>query len=150
MWLLFSFCASMRNELRCFFYYLLNILLIRLWTLTEWVKKPEICLISADCVFSTLNDKINSQCKDCGRKGKSWCIRGVDLFGYVHADKGCEQEIEQCLLTHTYTLTMNITATTLFSERWCFLMQPSILTWTQMSLAEWQRHIFCHERTTGC
>lgn len=37
MWLLFKFCIFMRNELRCFFYCLLNILLILLWTQIEWV-----------------------------------------------------------------------------------------------------------------
>ncbi|TDH01554.1 hypothetical protein EPR50_G00181420 [Perca flavescens] len=39
MWLLFKFCIFMRNELRCFFYCLLNILLILLWTQIE-VRRP--------------------------------------------------------------------------------------------------------------
>ncbi|KAI9533522.1 hypothetical protein NQZ68_022652 [Dissostichus eleginoides] len=39
MWLLFIFCIFMRNDFRCFFYCLLNVLLILLWTQIE-VQRP--------------------------------------------------------------------------------------------------------------
>ncbi|KAF7662470.1 hypothetical protein LDENG_00234000 [Lucifuga dentata] len=39
MWLLLAFCIFIRNELRCFFYSLFNILLILLWAQLE-VQHP--------------------------------------------------------------------------------------------------------------
>lgn len=60
MWLLFKFCIFMRNELRCFFYCLLNVLLILLWTQIEWVHQLIFLSVSSCRNVLELN-----RCEDC-------------------------------------------------------------------------------------